>query len=43
MNCGHAGGQTIDHLHIHIIPRYKNDVEDPSGGVRGVIPNKQKY
>ena len=43
VNCGHAGGQTVDHLHIHIIPRYKNDVEDPSGGVRGVIPNKQKY
>ncbi len=43
INCGRESGQTIDHVHIHLIPRYKNDVEDPSGGVRGVIPHKQKY
>ena len=43
INCGRESGQTIDHVHIHLIPRYKNDVEDPSGGVRGVIPRKQKY
>jgi len=43
VNCGKVSGQTVDHLHIHIIPRYHNDVEDPTGGVRGVIPDKQKY
>ena len=43
MNLGEAAGQTISHLHIHVIPRYDSDVEDPRGGVRGVIPNKQKY
>ena len=43
INCGEVSGQTVDHLHIHIIPRYHNDVEDPTGGVRGVIPSKQKY
>ena len=31
------------HCHIHLIPRRKGDVEDPKGGVRGVIPSKQKY
>ncbi len=31
------------HLHIHLIPRYKGDMENPEGGVRGVIPEKQKY
>ena len=43
VNCGLVSGQTIDHVHIHLIPRYVNDVEDPRGGVRGVIPSKQKY
>lgn len=43
INEGKAAGQTIDHLHIHIIPRYEGDVIDPTGGVRGVIPHKQKY
>ena len=43
VNCGEDSGQTVFHLHIHIIPRYKGDVEDPRGGVRGVIPSKQKY
>lgn len=42
-NCGKASGQSINHCHIHIIPRYDGDVEDPLGGVRGVIPDKQKY
>jgi diadenosine tetraphosphate (Ap4A) HIT family hydrolase len=31
------------HLHIHLIPRYQGDMDDPRGGVRGVIPEKQKY
>lgn len=38
-----AGGQTIDHLHVHLIPRYEGDVSNPEGGVRGVIPNKRTY
>ncbi len=36
-------GQTISHVHIHLIPRYKGDVKDPEGGVRGVIPVKNNY
>jgi len=43
INNGEASGQTIFHLHVHLIPRYLGDVEDPTGGVRGVIPSKQKY
>jgi diadenosine tetraphosphate (Ap4A) HIT family hydrolase len=43
INVGEAAGQTIMHCHIHLIPRYKGDMEDPRGGVRGVIPTKQKY
>lgn len=43
INLGEAAGQTVKHLHVHIIPRYKGDVTDPRGGVRGVIPEKQKY
>ena len=43
VNCGKSAGQTVPHCHIHIIPRYDGDVEDPRGGVRGVIPSKQKY
>lgn len=43
MNCGNAAGQSIMHLHIHLIPRYQGDSQNPKGGVRGVIPSKQSY
>jgi diadenosine tetraphosphate (Ap4A) HIT family hydrolase len=43
VNIGKDAGQSIMHCHIHLIPRRKGDVEDPRGGVRGVIPEKQKY
>jgi superfamily II DNA or RNA helicase/diadenosine tetraphosphate (Ap4A) HIT family hydrolase/HKD family nuclease len=42
-NAGVAAGQTVAHLHVHVIPRFLGDVPDPRGGVRGVIPGKQKY
>lgn len=42
-NAGAAAGQTIDHLHLHVIPRYDGDVPDPRGGVRHVIPGKGNY
>jgi len=43
VNVGPAAGQSIFHVHIHIIPRYKGDVENPQGGVRHVIPKKGHY
>ena len=43
VNIGRDAGQSIMHCHIHLIPRRKGDVKDPRGGVRGVIPEKQKY
>ena len=43
INNGEVAGQTIFHCHVHLIPRREGDVEDPRGGVRGVIPKKQKY
>ena len=43
INVSEAAGQTIPHVHIHLIPRYKGDVEEPRGGVRGVIPEKKNY
>lgn len=43
INVGAAGGQTVFHLHVHVIPRYIGDVAQPRGGVRGVIPGKADY
>lgn len=43
VNVGQAAGQSILHAHIHMIPRYKGDVENPQGGVRHVLPKKAHY
>ncbi|WP_305906316.1 HIT family protein (plasmid) [Methylomarinum sp. Ch1-1] len=43
INDGPSAGQTVPHLHIHLIPRYKYDQEDPRDGVRWIIPEKAKY
>ena len=43
INVGEVAGQTIFHVHLHLIPRYQGDMENPRGGVRGVIPSKQSY
>ena len=43
INIGKDAGQTIFHCHIHIIPRRENDTNNPTGGVRGVIPEKKIY
>jgi diadenosine tetraphosphate (Ap4A) HIT family hydrolase len=43
MNCGEAAGQTVFHFHCHLIPRYKGDMADPSGGVRHCIEGKGYY
>ena len=43
VNDGPAGGQTIPHLHIHLIPRYGGDKPEPRGGVRWIIPDKADY
>jgi diadenosine tetraphosphate (Ap4A) HIT family hydrolase len=43
INDGAAAGQTVSHLHIHLIPRYHGDRPDPRGGVRWVIPDKADY
>jgi diadenosine tetraphosphate (Ap4A) HIT family hydrolase len=42
-NAGAAAGQTVMHLHVHVIPRYIGDVSDPRGGVRWVLPGKAAY
>jgi diadenosine tetraphosphate (Ap4A) HIT family hydrolase len=43
INVGEVAGQTIPHAHLHLIPRYQGDMQDPRGGVRGAIPDKQHY
>ncbi len=43
INDGEAAGQTVMHLHVHLIPRYKGDTADPRGGVRWIFPEKAKY
>ena len=42
-NDGEAAGQTIMHVHVHVIPRYQGDVLDPRGGIRWVLPDKAAY
>ena len=43
INDGPSAGQTVPHLHLHLIPRFKDDQADPRGGVRWIIPEKAKY
>lgn len=43
INDGPAAGQTVPHLHIHLIPRYVGDQPDPRGGVRWIFPDKAAY
>jgi diadenosine tetraphosphate (Ap4A) HIT family hydrolase len=43
VNVGEAAGQTVEHVHVHLIPRYAGDVEDPRGGVRWVVPVRAAY
>lgn len=43
VNDGVAAGQTVPHLHIHLIPRYIGDVQDPRGGIRWVVPEHADY
>ena len=43
INVGEVAGQTVPHVHLHLIPRYAGDTGNPRGGVRGVIPVRQNY
>ena len=43
VNVNKSGGQTVFHVHVHLMPRFNGDVIDPTGGVRGAIPKYMKY
>jgi len=43
LNVGQPAGQTVAHVHVHVIPRYRGDVPDPRGGVRWVLPQRAPY
>lgn len=43
MNVGAAAGQTLEHTHIHVVPRYKGDVADPRGGIRWIFPDRARW
>lgn len=43
INDGPAAGQTVMHVHVHLIPRYRGDADDPRGGVRWIFPRKADY
>jgi len=43
VNSGEAAGQTVLHLHMHLIPRYLGDTDDPRGGIRKIIPDRTRY
>jgi len=43
INDGAAAGQTIMHVHLHVIPRYKGDSDDPRGGIRWIVPDRARY
>ena len=43
VNVGSVAGQTVDHAHLHIIPRYADDVPEPRGGIRWIIPTRARY
>lgn len=43
INIGETAGQTVPHLHVHLIPRFFGDLAEPQGGIRNVIPGKARY